>query len=1329
MIRSTKINISFAVVLVVVGVLGMTSYINTQRLVQSHEWVIHTHEVIEDLGDVLSLLIDAETGQRGFILTGQDRYLDAYDQAIGRIENRLAALTELTNDDPNQKSALRRLRALIDSRLDVINQTIRLRRQSGMEAAMEVILSDRDKMIMEEIRETIALMQKREQDLLQSRQNASESRARWTMWTIAGGIPLSLLVLAIAAIVLTHGGRPGELAVHPSEAAAGWKSIAARYAFAIAMVILASISRKWLLNLGPLPLFITFYPAVLLVALVSGGGPGIVTTILSGLAVFYYFVPRSGEFTVASPGDIVALAIFTATSLSLCIVAERLRRSRWADAFALAKQQEAEELTRKNEELAQQSEELSQQSEELAQQNEELQSQSEEIQALNIELTGREEVLRKLLDATRLPISEESVLKDICFAGKDIFGPSASAAVICERQGDQLHIRAQAGLSQTPERWPIESTFIELVIKEGRTACLNDTSLRPELKLLQVADAEPFQSTLSSPLHVEGEIIGAVTIYSYRKQEWTKEQFRLVEWLATQSGHILETLRLQDQLRRTAEQNRFLSDLLERSEQPFGVGYPDGKLGYINAAFERLTGYSRKELEAMDWANTLTPPEWRSMERAKLEELHHKGQPVRYEKEYVRKDGTRVPIELLVHLVKDSHGVPMHYYSFLSDITERKQAEEALRRSEARWNAAIEHLGEGVIIATPEGQVIYWNPAARVMHGFTSAKEGIGPLKETPDTFQLWTPDGSRLLSYEEWPMPCIMRGETVRNVELRLRRPDQGWERMVSYSGAMVDTASGERLVYLSVYDLTAQRQAEQALSLSEHFYRQTLESIPGMVFTTRPDGYCDYQSQQWVDFTGVPMSEHLGDGWNKLLHPDDRPRAFAAWRAAVEERMPYDLEYRVRRSDGQYEWFKVRGVPIRDAGGKIIRWFGVAANIDSLKQAEDALQEAKATLEQRVEERTAELTHRAVQLRALAGELTLSEQRERSRLAKLLHDHLQQLLVAAKFRLAILDRGAEDLMKKGIVEVEELIDESIASSRSLTAELSPPILREAGLNAGLEWLARQMADRQGLWVDLELEEIGSLPEDLKILLFESVRELLFNVVKHAKTRSSAVNLRCVDGSLQLTISDQGVGFDPKGMPRVGESGRGFGLFSVRERLELFGGDVDIQSAPGKGSRIFLTVPLPQQAAAQPKPANLIALPEMLITEPGLEHVTGQKTRILLADDHAMVRQGMAIMLNDEADFEVVGGAVDGLDAVELARKLQPDVILMDLSMPKLNGIEVTRIIHNEFPEICIIGLSMFEEAETAQAMRDAGAVHYMTKSGAADALIDAIRKFGVRK
>lgn len=173
----------------------------------------------------------------------------------------------------------------------------------------------------------------------------------------------------------------------------------------------------------------------------------------------------------------------------------------------------------------------------------------------------------------------------------------------------------------------------------------------------------------------------------------------------------------------------------------------------------------------------------------------------------------------------------------------------------------------------------------------------------------------------------------------------------------------------------LTERDALTASLSESELFYRQTLESIPGMVFTTRPDGYCDYQSQQWVDFTGVPMAEHLGDGWNKLLHPDDRPRAFAAWRAAVEERAPYDLEYRVRRLGGEYEWFKVRGRPIRNDAGEIVRWFGTALNINQLLSAQEALRRAHDELEQRVAERTVEL---ADTVETLLGEMSVREKAE---------------------------------------------------------------------------------------------------------------------------------------------------------------------------------------------------------------------------------------------------------------------------------------------------------------------------------------------------------------
>jgi PAS domain S-box-containing protein len=183
--------------------------------------------------------------------------------------------------------------------------------------------------------------------------------------------------------------------------------------------------------------------------------------------------------------------------------------------------------------------------------------------------------------------------------------------------------------------------------------------------------------------------------------------------------------------------------------------------------------------------------------------------------------------------------VPLGEYFITTgaDISAVKKTQEALRRSEARWNAAIENFAGGAIIATEDEQVIYWNPAAREMHGFTRPDEGIEPLEKTPATFQLWTPDGRRMLELDEWPMRRIKRGEAVRNMELRIRRPDQSWEKVFSYSGAMVDTAGGERLIFLSCYDLTDLRRAEQALRRTAEELRRSNEDLRQFAYISSHD------------------------------------------------------------------------------------------------------------------------------------------------------------------------------------------------------------------------------------------------------------------------------------------------------------------------------------------------------------------------------------------------------------------------------------------------------------------------------------------------------------
>ena len=277
-------------------------------------------------------------------------------------------------------------------------------------------------------------------------------------------------------------------------------------------------------------------------------------------------------------------------------------------------------------------------------------------------------------------------------------------------------------------------------------------------------------------------------------------------------------------------------------------------------------------------------------------------------------------------------------------------------------------------------------------------------------------------------------------------------------------------------------------------------------------------------------------------------------------------------------------------------IRMYGF--DITARKTAEVALGEAYATLEQRVAARTAALSRtlqtvaaQAEEVRTLAAELTRTEQRERIRLAEQLHDGLQQLLVAAQIKVTMLGRAAADpRVRKGCEAIGSLLVEAVADAGSLTAELSPPILRTGGLVPGLRWLARWSQEKHRLTVHVQAPTapLPPLPEDLTVLLFQAVRELLFNVVKYAQVSAATVTVAWDPPRLTLTVAEAGVGFTPRALRgEVGVTG-GFGLARIRHRLELLGGYMTIVSTPGQGTQVTLAVlaPEPDPSAAPPRGA-----------------------------------------------------------------------------------------------------------------------------------------------
>ena len=561
----------------------------------------------------------------------------------------------------------------------------------------------------------------------------------------------------------------------------------------------------------------------------------------------------------------------------------------------------------------------------------------------------------------------------------------------------------------------------------------------------------------------------------------------------------------------------------------------------------------------------------------------------------------------------------------------------------------------------------------------------------------------------------------------------------------AVVEDGKPVRMLGVST-DITDLKEVSEKLRRSESLYRTIGESIDYGIWICNPDGRNVYASDSFLKLVGMTQQQCSDFGWGDVLHPKDAERTIEAWKECVRTEGVWDIEHRYRGVDGRWHPILARGLPVRDEKGQITCWAGINLDIAKLKEAQDALREAKEELEQRVRNRTADLSQtvealaaevaqrieaeqklqtRSEQLRWLASELALIEQRERMALAQVLHDGLQQILVAAKYRLATAKRGQKS--QQAISETAELLDDAIQTSRSLTSELSPPILREGGLVPALEWLVRWMRDKHGMSVGLTVrDDVHPSSEEIVLLLFQAARELLFNVVKHAYTKTANLELSQTDTHIEIVVKDDGVGFDPSQIRGEHGNSGGFGLFSIRERIGLLGGKMEIDSAHGKGSRFRLSIPFSADVVDSDR---AVELKTEISTEISARHQlktggTAGSIRVVLVDDHMIMRQGLAGLLRGEPGFEIVGEASDGASAVRLVRELRPAVVLMDISMPGMNGIEATQIIHRELPDVRIIGLSMFEEGEQAAAMREAGAVGYLTKSGPTEAVINAIRE-----
>ena len=287
---------------------------------------------------------------------------------------------------------------------------------------------------------------------------------------------------------------------------------------------------------------------------------------------------------------------------------------------------------------------------------------------------------------------------------------------------------------------------------------------------------------------------------------------------------------------------------------------------------------------------------------------------------------------------RDAQGNVIGLIGICHDITERKRIEEALRASEQRWRNLTEALPQLVWSAMPDGSCDYFS-AQWTEHTGVSEPDLLGwrwletlhPDDREP-TRKFWLDSVAEHHSYD---------------IEYRVRRRD-GEYRWFKTRGVPIRDSNGAIIKWFGTgTDITDLRQTQEALRASELRWRNLTEALPQLVWSAMPDGSCDYFSAQWTEHTGVSEPDLLGWRWLETLHPDDREPTRKFWLDSVAEHHPYDIEYRVRRRDGEYRWFKTRGVPIRDSNGAIIKWFGTGTDITELRETQEALRQAKARLD----------------------------------------------------------------------------------------------------------------------------------------------------------------------------------------------------------------------------------------------------------------------------------------------------------------------------------------------------------------------------------------------
>jgi PAS domain S-box-containing protein len=551
------------------------------------------------------------------------------------------------------------------------------------------------------------------------------------------------------------------------------------------------------------------------------------------------------------------------------------------------------------------------------------------------------------------------------------------------------------------------------------------------------------------------------------------------------------------------------------------------------------------------------------------------------------------------------------------------------------------------------------------------------------------------------------------------------GNRRVIYWNNSLIKDKNGQIIeLFCSGIDITERKHSEQALIKIKDEFLLLAESMPQIVWITLPDGMNIYFNQQWVDYTGLTLEESYGNGWIKPFHPDDQKSAWNAWQNAVTKNAKYSLECRLRRKDGEYFWWLVRGVPVLDKKGNIIKWFGTCTDIHNFKETEIELFKAKEKAEEADRLKSAFLANMSHEIRTpMNGILGFADLLKEPRLTR----EIQQEYIS--------------IIEKSGVRMLNIINDIIDISK-IEAGLMEINIQEVNINKQIEFIHTffkpQVEEKELLFsIKNTLSDKESFIKSDSEKIYSILTNLVKNAIKFTEqgTIELGYTLKTENDSTELEfyVKDMGIGI-PKDLKKsvferfiqadvsnkMASQGTGLGLSISKAYVEMLGGKMWIESEEGKGSIFYFTLPYHAEIEEKTDP-DKDSWSEKLSCE---VNSSTMGLKILAAEDDKISR--MLILAILKGNTKELLEAVSGIEAVDICRN-NPDIdlILMDMQMPGLNGYEATQQIRQFNKDVIIIAQSAFGLSEDREKAIIAGCNDYISKPINKTELLALIHKY----